>query len=171
MGVPPDGYPGIPRWVKITGIIVLVLVLGFLGAKALGIGGQHGPGMHRSPVDHQAPTSPTGHAPTTSDHGENSAVAADAMRIDVTADNLAFEPNEIRINGGRNVAIALTSVDARHDFTIGELDAHVSADAGETATGGFHAGRPGTYTFYCSEPGHREAGMEGTLVIEGFHHG
>ena len=51
-----------------------------------------------------------------------------------------------------------------HDFTIDELDIKISLDADGTQD--FEIDAPaGTYTFYCSIPGHREAGMEGTLVI------
>ena len=37
-------YPGTPRWVKVFGIIVLVLVLLFVARMF--IGGEHGPGRH-----------------------------------------------------------------------------------------------------------------------------
>jgi plastocyanin len=53
------------------------------------------------------------------------------------------------------------------DVHLDELDAHVAADADETATGGFNTGdEPGTYTYYCSVAGHRDAGMEGELIVE-----
>jgi plastocyanin len=34
-----------------------------------------------------------------------------------------------------------------------------------TATASFNL-KPGTYTFFCQVPGHRQAGMEGTLVVK-----
>lgn len=99
-------------------------------------------------------------------HDESSDVADDARRIEVTATSFEFDPDEIRVAAGESVAIVLTSEDILHDLTIDELDAHVAADRGETATGGFTADEAGTYTYYCSVPGHREAGMEGTLTVE-----
>lgn len=100
------------------------------------------------------------------DHGESSDVAEGARQIDVTGSSFAFDPDEIEVTAGEDVAIVLTSTDILHDFTIDELDAHVAADRGETATGGLRADEPGRYTFYCTVAGHREAGMEGTLIVE-----
>ena len=97
--------------------------------------------------------------------GESTPVADAARRIEVAADDFSFEPDEITAEVGEDLAIVLTSEDLLHDFTIDELDAHVVADRGETAEGGLRADEAGEFTFYCSVPGHRAAGMEGTLVV------
>jgi len=99
------------------------------------------------------------------DHGASTPVAEDARRVEVIARNFEFEPSEITAEVGEDLAIVLTSEDSLHDFTIDELDSHVSVRRGETAEGGLHAEEAGTYTFYCSVPGHQRAGMEGTLVV------
>ena len=42
----PTRYPGTPRWVKVSGIIAIVLVLLVAAMMFTGVGGQHGPGRH-----------------------------------------------------------------------------------------------------------------------------
>ena len=39
-------YPGMPRWVKLAGIVALALVLLVVVLMVAGVGGQHGPGRH-----------------------------------------------------------------------------------------------------------------------------
>lgn len=48
--LPP--HPGAPRWVKVMGILVLLLVAVLLVARLAGggEGGGHGPGRHTSPA-------------------------------------------------------------------------------------------------------------------------
>ncbi len=43
---------------------------------------------------------------------------------------------------------------------------HIAADGNEHAELVFEASEPGEYVFYCSVPGHLEAGMEGKFIIE-----
>jgi cytochrome c oxidase subunit 2 len=99
-------------------------------------------------------------------HNESSPVAAGARRIELAATSFEFDPDEITVTAGEDVAIVLTSEDLLHDFTIDELDVHVAADADETNEGGLRADEPGRYTYYCTVAGHRDAGMEGTLIVE-----
>ncbi|RWQ87139.1 MAG: hypothetical protein EOS85_06850 [Mesorhizobium sp.] len=44
----PPPYPGAPRWVKVWGIIAMILVLLVMTAIFTGVGGAHGPGRHMS---------------------------------------------------------------------------------------------------------------------------
>lgn len=118
--------------------------------------------------DHTAVEMPAMHGHEDKGHGHDetaSVVAEGAREIAVTATDFAFDPDEIAAEAGEDLAIVLTSEDMVHDFVIDELDVHVAADRGETATGGVTADEPGTYTYYCSVPGHRAAGMEGTMTV------
>jgi cytochrome c oxidase subunit II len=98
-------------------------------------------------------------------HRGNTPVADGARSIEVDATSFEFDPAEITITAGEDIAIVLTSADLEHDFTIDELDTHVAAGKGETAEGGLTADEPGRYTYYCTVEGHQEAGMEGTLIV------
>jgi plastocyanin len=99
-------------------------------------------------------------------HGDDSEVADGARTVEVRATSFSFDPDTLEAEVGEDIAISLRSTDVEHDFVIDELDAHVRTGPRETATGGFNAGdEPGTYTYYCSVPGHRESGMEGELVV------
>jgi hypothetical protein len=42
----PLPYPGTPRWVKVLGIIAIVLALLVVTVIVTGVGGPHGPGRH-----------------------------------------------------------------------------------------------------------------------------
>jgi len=56
-----------------------------------------------------------------------------------------------------------------HDVTI-ESDSGENVGGTETISEGSDSTtvnlKPGSYHFYCSVPGHREAGMEGTLTVK-----
>lgn len=56
-----------------------------------------------------------------------------------------------------------------HDVAIEDSSGKTVGKTGLIAEGSDSAKvdlKPGTYTFYCSVPGHREAGMEGTLTVK-----
>ena len=107
-----------------------------------------------------------GGAETTPDDGASP--SGDALEVTGT-DGLAFEPAQLSAAAG-SVTFELTSeATVRHTLAIegvNSSDPIVEAEAGQTSTGTVTL-EPGTYTFFCDVPGHREAGMEGTLEITG----
>lgn len=99
---------------------------------------------------------------------EPSAVAtggADAVTL--VATEFAYDPSTVTVPAGTSAEIVLDNQGSvEHDLTIeeGEIDV-VRAAAGSSASGTVTLDA-GTYTFYCTIPGHRAAGMEGTLTAK-----
>jgi nitrite reductase (NO-forming) len=87
--------------------------------------------------------------------------------FDVHAVDIAFEPKEFTIPADTDVVVTVINDGAlQHDFNIDELG--IKSDllnSGETDTVTINAAA-GTYEYYCSVTGHREAGMVGTLTVE-----
>ena len=82
----------------------------------------------------------------------------------VTMRNTAFEQTSLRATAGP-VGVAVSNHDLFwHTFTIDSLHVNVDVPTGGLRRVSFTAA-PGTYEFYCRVPGHRAAGMKGTLIV------
>jgi uncharacterized cupredoxin-like copper-binding protein len=84
-------------------------------------------------------------------------------------DPFKFDPETLTVRANTPVRITLDNSAANldHNFVVDNLGGRkfeVDAKARATASGEFTA-PAGTYEFYCSVPGHREAGMKGTLRV------
>jgi len=112
---------------------------------------------------------------TTTEAGTTGATGASgggANVIKISADpggDLKFEQSEVTGKAGENKVDFTNESSTPHDVKIEEGGKEVGGT--EVVTGGtaeatvkLDAGEP--YTFFCSVPGHRQAGMEGKLVVK-----
>lgn len=98
--------------------------------------------------------------------GDTTGGATGDGTIAIEASDFAFDPDNVSAAAG-TIEFELTNTGAsEHDIVVEEADDTevVRAAAGETATGSIEL-EAGTYTIYCSVPGHRASGMEGTLEV------
>jgi plastocyanin len=71
------------------------------------------------------------------------------------------QPGQVKIDTknnesiGHNIAVQGNGVDQKGQVVQGGGTSTITVDL-----------KPGTYTFYCSVPGHREAGMQGKLTVK-----
>lgn len=86
--------------------------------------------------------------------------------VEVRSRGLNFMPTEIRVNVGDTVRVTFVNGGGRHDWVLDEFDAATNViSAGQSETIEFVADEAGTFEFYCSVPGHRQAGMVGSFVV------
>jgi uncharacterized cupredoxin-like copper-binding protein len=93
------------------------------------------------------------------------AEAAAAQTVDIVAYDIYFEPKEVTIPANTDVTVMLANDGvAPHNFSIDELGIDIDLPAGETQETVINA-PAGEYEYYCNVPGHKEAGMVGTLIV------
>lgn len=87
--------------------------------------------------------------------------------ITVIAEDIKFDQEKITIPANTDVKITLENHGMlEHDFVVDELDLEIGPiKGGEEADETVNADA-GEYEFYCSIPGHKEAGMVGKLIVE-----
>ena len=83
--------------------------------------------------------------------------------------NLAYTTTDVTAKAGTDTIEFDNPSATGHDVVIEDESGNEVAKTdiiSETTTTTTADLKPGTYTFYCSVPGHREAGMEGTLTVK-----
>lgn len=106
-----------------------------------------------------------------------------AVTVTVRGTEFKFDPETVRAAADKPVRVVLVGAgQLEHDLEIGEVPArNVRASAAEHAHGAkvaahvqpgkrawveFTPTAKGTYEIVCTVPGHKDAGMRGSLVVE-----
>ena len=119
-----------------------------------------------------APTSSSGGATTQGGTSTSASSGGAGKTLKLAADpngQLKFDKTTLTASAGTVTIDFSNASSVAHNVTIASSGGSV---AGATPT--FQGGsktltaqlKPGTYTFYCSVPGHRQAGMQGTLIVK-----
>jgi uncharacterized cupredoxin-like copper-binding protein len=110
-------------------------------------------------------TAPTAAIPAPSPAEAAPAAAGIAGTIDITAVDLAFEPQMVMLPGPGAYIVSFTNNGSiGHDMTFDD-GTKIAAGPGTTATGTVQI-PVGGLNFICSIPGHAEAGMSGMVMVD-----
>ena len=111
------------------------------------------------------PTATTGTPPPASSpaagRGTSLALAANPTGL------LSYNTKQLAARAGTVTIVMANMAPVEHNVTVAQGTTVLGATpkfTGGTKTLTLKL-KPGTYTFYCSVPGHRQAGMEGTLTV------
>jgi plastocyanin len=101
--------------------------------------------------------------PTSSSEG-----AASTLQLAADPSAIAYDKTELTSAPGKVTIDFTNPAPLEHDVVVEEDGKELAASEviSEGKTSATAELAAGTYTFFCSVPGHREAGMEGKLVVE-----
>jgi plastocyanin len=111
----------------------------------------------------------TASTPTPAAKKQPATSSAASVSLAPEGDQLMFDTNQLTAKAG-TVTVNFTN-DSNQDHDVVLIDS-ANKMLGQTPV--FQGGtksfsvslKPGSYTYYCSVPGHRQAGMQGTLTVK-----
>jgi uncharacterized cupredoxin-like copper-binding protein len=84
----------------------------------------------------------------------------------VTAADMKFVETRLEVRNGEVLGLFVINKDSfGHSFDIDSLGIHVQMPANSTTAVAIMPTAVGSLQFYCAVPGHREAGMSGTITV------
>lgn len=93
-------------------------------------------------------------------------LAQTPAELRLSASEFAFDQPTLRVDPGQRVHLSLQNRGViQHNVHVEGSSASLEANPGQTIRGDFTFDTPGTYEFFCSIPGHKEAGMTGKLIV------
>ncbi len=79
--------------------------------------------------------------------------------------SMGFNPNVLVVEKGTQVVLNITNIDIMHAFDLDAFNVHYVLFAGEPVEISFIPDRVGEFPFFCTIPGHTEAGMKGVMIV------
>jgi uncharacterized cupredoxin-like copper-binding protein len=92
-------------------------------------------------------------------------------QITVTGtDDFRLNPSTITVQAGQPLEVTFQNGgEILHDFTAEQGLAKpvvITEEGGKSGTATLTYARPGIYKFFCSQPGHDQLGMHGTITVQ-----
>jgi uncharacterized cupredoxin-like copper-binding protein len=85
----------------------------------------------------------------------------------IAAENTAFVETSLQMENGEILGLFIVNKDdIGHSFDIDTLDIHVQLSPSSTMAVAIRPSGPGNLEFFCGVPGHKEAGMVGTINVD-----
>jgi plastocyanin len=172
LGLRQPNFPGSLAGQRAVTAITAVLVLAAVSTAVITSGSPAKAGASTQPTP--APEQPAASTPTATT-GSPAPPSSPAPSAATTSLKLAANPTgllsyntkQLSAKAG-TVTITMANMSpVEHNVTVAQGSTVLGATptfVGATKTLTLKL-KPGTYTFYCSVPGHRQAGMEGTLSV------